>query len=159
MIPTHPTNDVWYHQPTHWGSYDGSALLIWPVVQAETGVTVDTAAARVVFRAGVTSVEAGTTVNTEAARLVLRAGSTSLTLGATTVATEGARVVLRAADTQVEVGATTVDTLAARVGFRASITSVVGGDVVVLQPIECALLGPSALCSTVELSATCTMLA
>lgn len=146
---------------------------------AGTGVTVDTEAARVVLRAATTTVDAGgntistdaarvvlraaettvdaggATVGTEAARLVLRAGATTLTLGQTTVSTEAGRIVLRAAETQVEVGATTIDTDAARLILRAAVTSVDGGSVVVLQPIECTLVGPAAECGTVTPTATC----
>ena len=153
MIPVHPTNDVWYRQPSHWGGYDGSALLVWPTA-ADAGTTVTTDAALVRTEAGQTTILAGALmISTDAARIDLQAGTTSIVAGEVTVTTGAARIDLRAGTTTVAV-ARLIDTTAAIIDLRAGTTTVRIGPTVTLGPADCQTIAPTSTAGTVAAAAS-----
>jgi hypothetical protein len=125
------------------GRRDWTATDFWSIGQSvvfrqEAGGTVDTQAARVGIRSGITTVEAGAViVSTQAARLGLTAGATSVEIDGLAISTDAARLGLRAAVTVVEAAEAIIQTEAARLGLRAGITTVQGGEVNIIGSLDC----------------------
>jgi hypothetical protein len=81
--------------------------------------------------------EAGGTVDTQAARVGIRSGITTVEAGAVIVSTQAARLGLTAGTTSVEIDGLTISTDAARLGLRAGITTVQGGEVNIIGSLDC----------------------